>query len=262
MSEREALCIGINDYPGTDSDLSGCVNDSQDWRDVLVSKEFRVKTLFDKQATRVNILSNLKYLVTMAIPGDTVVFQYSGHGTQVPDNNSEEADKLDEALCPYDIWTNGPVLDDEIWKILRSKQPAVKIIFISDSCHSGSVVRAFGMPHVGKKKFIHYSKFMSQATTDWALASANKPEKVMFDEKVPWPCLLLAGCQDNEYSYDASFKGRANGAFTYWALQALKKLPKTATYTDWYNIIRKMLPSKDYPQMPNILGSYQGNQIF
>ena len=26
-----ALCIGINDYPGTDSDLAGCVNDANDW---------------------------------------------------------------------------------------------------------------------------------------------------------------------------------------------------------------------------------------
>ena len=28
---KHALCIGINDYPGTGSDLSGCVNDANDW---------------------------------------------------------------------------------------------------------------------------------------------------------------------------------------------------------------------------------------
>lgn len=28
---RRALCTGINDYPGTDSDLAGCVNDAADW---------------------------------------------------------------------------------------------------------------------------------------------------------------------------------------------------------------------------------------
>jgi hypothetical protein len=27
---KKVLCIGINDYPGTDSDLSGCVNDAND----------------------------------------------------------------------------------------------------------------------------------------------------------------------------------------------------------------------------------------
>jgi hypothetical protein len=27
---KNALCIGINDYPGTQSDLKGCVNDAND----------------------------------------------------------------------------------------------------------------------------------------------------------------------------------------------------------------------------------------
>ena len=26
---KRALCIGINDYPGTGSDLTGCVNDAR-----------------------------------------------------------------------------------------------------------------------------------------------------------------------------------------------------------------------------------------
>jgi len=32
---KRALCIGINDYPGTDFDLSGCVNDAHDWAQAL-----------------------------------------------------------------------------------------------------------------------------------------------------------------------------------------------------------------------------------
>ena len=28
---KKALCIGINDYPGTGMDLRGCVNDADDW---------------------------------------------------------------------------------------------------------------------------------------------------------------------------------------------------------------------------------------
>jgi hypothetical protein len=167
---------------------------------------------------------------------------------------------------PYDIWENGPVLDDVIWKILRMKQPAVKIIFISDSCHSGSVVRVFGAPHAGKKKFIHYTKAMSPKLLETFFSNFvgyfKKPFVVEETEKVPWPCLLLAGCQDHEYSYDANFDGKANGAFTYWALKQLEKLPVTATYLDWYRAIRTVLPSGQYPQCPNIMGSYQGHTIF
>ena len=28
---NKALCIGINNYPGTHMDLQGCVNDAEDW---------------------------------------------------------------------------------------------------------------------------------------------------------------------------------------------------------------------------------------
>ena len=67
--------------------------------------------------------------------------------------------------------------------------------------------------------------------------------------------MLIAGCQDTEYSYDAYFKGRPNGAFSFVALQALAKLPAGAIYQDWFRKIRTMLPSRQYPQTPNLYGS-------
>jgi hypothetical protein len=67
--------------------------------------------------------------------------------------------------------------------------------------------------------------------------------------------LLIAGCQDSEYSFDAYFAGRPNGAFTYVALDSLKKLPKNATYLDWFQKIRKVLPSQQYAQTPNLFGA-------
>ncbi|HKO81168.1 MAG TPA: caspase family protein, partial [Chitinophagaceae bacterium] len=67
--------------------------------------------------------------------------------------------------------------------------------------------------------------------------------------------LLMSGCQDVEYSYDAWFQNRPNGAFTYVALEVLKHLKPAATYQDWYKAIRKVLPSQQYPQSPNLYGS-------
>jgi metacaspase-1 len=67
--------------------------------------------------------------------------------------------------------------------------------------------------------------------------------------------LLMAGCQDTEFSYDAYFNDRPNGAFTYVALRALKTLPATATYSRWHQLIRRSLPSSQYPQSPNLFGS-------
>jgi hypothetical protein len=47
---KYALCIGINDYPGTGSDLAGCVNDANDWATLLKNRGFLVDKLLDKQA--------------------------------------------------------------------------------------------------------------------------------------------------------------------------------------------------------------------
>ena len=40
--DKRALCIGINDYPGTGSDLAGCVNDANDWAEALAGRGFEV----------------------------------------------------------------------------------------------------------------------------------------------------------------------------------------------------------------------------
>lgn len=48
---KHALCIGINDYPGTDSDLAGCVNDANDWAAELRQRGFDVRLMLDGAAT-------------------------------------------------------------------------------------------------------------------------------------------------------------------------------------------------------------------
>jgi len=83
---KNALCVGVNDYPGTGSDLAGCVNDAKDWRKVLEQRGFGVKSLHDKQATAAAIRGALGALVQGAKKGDTVVFTFSGHGSWLPDD--------------------------------------------------------------------------------------------------------------------------------------------------------------------------------
>lgn len=56
---KYALCIGINDYPGTQSDLADCVNDANDWKKALKSRGFEVTTLLDKKAKDNAIRSKL-----------------------------------------------------------------------------------------------------------------------------------------------------------------------------------------------------------
>ena len=118
-----ALCIGINDYPGTGSDLAGCVNDANDWSKELSRRGFQVDRLLDRKANGKGMRAAMTDAVTKARSGDTVVIQYSGHGSYVPDDDGDEPDGTDECLCPHDISSNGPLTDDEIFD-LYSARPA------------------------------------------------------------------------------------------------------------------------------------------
>jgi len=70
---KKALCIGINDYPGTQNDLSGCVNDANDWAATLTARGFTVSKLIDAQATKAAMVAGIGGLVSGAAKGDTVV---------------------------------------------------------------------------------------------------------------------------------------------------------------------------------------------
>ena len=138
---KKALCIGINDYPGTQNDLSGCVNDANDWAAALAARGFAVTKLIDAQATKAAMVSAISGLVGGAAKGDSVVITYSGHGTWVPDQNGDEPDGRDEGLCPWDIGSGKVLLDDEIAVLFAHRAAGVRVLLISDSCHSGSVTK-------------------------------------------------------------------------------------------------------------------------
>ena len=140
---KTALCIGINNYPGTHMDLQGCVNDAADWSQVLTARGFAVTTLLDATATKAAMVPAMSALIAGGVAGDSLVITFSGHGTYQPDADGDEADGLDEALCPHDIQTRGEALvDDEIRAIFAARKPGVRVLLIADSCHSGTVSRA------------------------------------------------------------------------------------------------------------------------
>lgn len=265
---RNALCIGINNYPGTHMDLQGCVNDANDWAAALGERGFKVAKLLDDQATKAAMVAAMNDLIGKGRKGDCLVITFSGHGTYQPDEDGDEVDGLDEALCPYDLQLRGEALiDDEIREIFGARKAGVRLVLISDSCHSGTVTRAAR----AEKDADTRPRFMPMGNwlPDKLLPKnrAGKPAATMIAPAGTSPLLgaysnklgdlLLSGCKEgpNNYSYDARIGGRFNGAFTYYALKALKILKEGATYADWHKAIVKHLPSASYPQSPQIVGS-------
>lgn len=268
---KTALCIGVNNYPGTHMDLHGCVNDAEDWSAELTARGFAVTRLLDAKATKAAMAKGFKAIIAGAKKGDVVVITFSGHGTYVPDLNGDEADGLDEGLCPYDLQTGGAaLLDDEIHAIFATRAAGVRLVLISDSCHSGTVTRAAAPDEddddVPRPRFMPMGNWLPadqlpRGPGGQPLMRTPQVSGVSaFSKAVSRAAgdLLLSGCQEgpNNFSYDARIKGRPTGAFTYYALKALKTLPAGATYGDWHAAVNPVfLPSASYPQSPQIVGN-------
>ena len=251
---KHALCIGINDYPGTQNDLSGCVNDANDWAAALAARGFSVLRMLDSQATKAAMVAAMGGLVGKAVAGDTVAITYSGHGTWVPDQSGDEPDQRDEALCPWDIGQGKALLDDELHALLSTRATGVRIILISDSCHSGSVTRGNtseldpGMP---RARFLPPEAWMGDVDLPAAM-----PRRLAGGIARSGGDLLMAGCLDTQYSWDTRFNARPNGAFTYYALKTLAKVGASASYTQWFRAITPAcLPTNQLPQNPHLFGS-------
>ena len=236
---KKAICIGINNYPGTSNDLQGCVNDANDWSALLKDHGFETSVILDAQATRQNVKAALTSLVTAAGEGDVIVFTYSGHGTQVLDTSGDEGDSSDEALYVYD----GTVVDDDLRTIINQINSKATLVVISDSCFSGTVTRLIDDKNT-KPRFMRVADIPAgtRVRKHFLLPEANMPE------------LLISGCSDREYSYDANINGRANGAMTAYAIQVIKQNPQV-TYAQFYTSLRTLLPSNSYPQTPQLEGT-------
>lgn len=174
------LVIGIDDYQKWPT-LDGAVNDSQDIADALNKIGAKqVIVLQNKEADRDTILSKWKSLTSQAKKDDILVFAYAGHGSQETEHTANsEADGRDEnfilaGFAERDQPSYQRIVDDEINNLFR-ETPDLKILFIADSCHSGTMTRAFVAPKKFKKRSIPALNIQNDALT--ALYGKSRGEK-------------------------------------------------------------------------------------
>jgi hypothetical protein len=149
-ARQYALLIGINEY-ATVPDLTGAVNDVIALQQVLVRRwgfhREDVRLLTDGMATRQQILAALDELRRTLGPQDELYLHFSGHGSQVEDQDGDESvDRLDETLVPQDGRMPGiaDITDDELRARLGQLR-ARNILVVLDACHSGTGLRATGV---------------------------------------------------------------------------------------------------------------------
>ena len=147
-----ALLIGIN-YPGTEAELNGCVNDvrmmkrwlhQNGWSDAPDDMAILVDDPTEpgsQMPTCENIISRCKWLVEGAAAGDSLFIHYSGHGSQLENTDGTEEDGFDETLVPCDYSTAGQIRDDTLFSLLVAPlEKGVQLLAIFDCCHSGTML--------------------------------------------------------------------------------------------------------------------------
>lgn len=257
IDKRLALCIGRNKY--TTSPLLGCVNDADDVANVCELGGFKIFQLLDEKVTVNNAKDILKDLADSTRVGHNRVFiSNSSHGTQYYDYSGDEIingvrDVYDEALYWDRVW-----IDDDICVTLQQFNPdTVDLGLLLDSCHSDTATRdgIIGLNRLGLVTVDHYLKPRFIRTCDIPPQARRRRKQIvrMTEEDMFW--WVYAGCGAEEYSFDAVFNGRPNGAMTYFWKKAVKL---ERIHEVVYHYIRQNLPSTRHPQTPTLEGRFEG----
>ena len=260
---RKAFCVGINDYPGDGNDLNGCVNDANDWANLLVEHydfpRSDVRVITDSEATKQNMVDGIKDLLAGAQADDVLVFTNSSHGSYVPDRSGDEP-KYDEIICPYDIMDN-VLEDDELRELFADLPEGVSLTVVSDSCFSGTVTRAAPFRRVPDDRRVRFLNPSVRGDKELTAEELNKARSKR-PEKYPQSGMkeiLISGASDRQYATDAVIDGAYHGAMTYFAIQVIREANYRITYQELIDRLRDLIAA-DYSQDPQLEGKDANKQ--
>ncbi|MBF8276787.1 MAG: peptidase caspase catalytic subunit p20 [Candidatus Brocadiaceae bacterium] len=270
---KKAFIVGINDYAPTGpggSDLRGCVSDARDMANTLVICGFPtsgIRICTDSRATKKGILDGLAWLTSGAKAGDSLVFHYSGHGSQVVDFNNEEPDGRDEILCPHDLnfATKVYILDDDIRAIFSRLPSGVNLDVILDSCHSGTATRGsiapeglsvsvrYIAPPLDHAFHIDYNHNNPKFTKKGILKPKPGTKELVVVSGLNH--VLWAGCRDYQTSEETSIGGSVRGIFTYNFCQILRRTGGRIVRKTLDSLVTAAIRNSGHVQVPQLEAS-------
>jgi hypothetical protein len=274
--KNKALLVGINKYPDPRNELRGCVNDILEMEHFItetnkVYPKKNIKKLTNKEATKKEILIQLKWLIEGAEAGDQLLFHYSGHGAQAPTLHSTlEKDGLDEIICPYDYdgTNNTSLRDKEFAQLFAGIPKGVHFVWISDSCHAEDLSR--DPFKVNEEDFntnnTHYRFFTGLQHFEEGVNEEEQKSDITIEGIAPiikpLNGALLSACQSHELSADTYINKRFIGAFTHYLIENLNKYSDTKNIRSIIEIVNKDLGKNGYDQNPQSEGLLENKSFF
>ena len=281
------LHIGLNSvdpkaYSGWNGPLAACEFDAGDMTALAKAQGLKPTTLLTRKATRAAVLSGLRGAAKGLKLGDLFFLTYSGHGGQVRDASGDEPDKKDETWCLWD----GQLIDDELYYELAQFKAGVRILVLSDSCHSGTVTREREDPPppglrsrmmplmVGDRVYREHAAFYDKVQMEVMKRAGGKvvdPDAALALVAVSGrlgaiatqfnaAAILISGCQDNQSSYD----GEHNGAFTEQMLKVWDHGAFGGNYASFHARIKARMPSYQTPNLFTLgkVGAFMAQKPF
>ena len=226
--KNRAVAVGVAEYldPVYPGDLDFPALDATDFANTLrAADEWNsddVQLLTDDLARKADIEAAIAAAGAGLSAGDRFVFFFSGHGAVGPDDlyPFDEADGLDEYICPYDtdpfVW-DYDIRDDELEEWLREYIPeGVNICVIIDACNSGGM---------GKGKSL-----AEGLADDFMRAKGTALAKDI--DKISSLVGLFASA-DGEIAWEFPVLG--HGLFTYHVLEGLGNPSADADENGWFS---------------------------
>lgn len=191
-------------YGGWNGDCPGCDIDARRLRDFYEAHGVTVAAfLLNEAATRDNVESAIIAAGHDLNPEtDLLIVENSSHGGQMLDGNGDESDGMDETICLYD----GQWIDDRVALTLAKLPSNMRVLFGSDSCHSGTNFRA-------SPAYPRFPKRIRRASG--VVAAAVR-------------LVHFAGCSDAKFSYGDSTGGA-------WTRARVEAFHEGMTYREWFD---------------------------
>jgi N-acetyl-anhydromuramyl-L-alanine amidase AmpD len=265
-----ALLTGINAYDRVRK-LNGCLHDVQQVENYLKNRtafDCQIKKLTDADATRSAVISAFEEHLAQAGKEDTVLFYYSGHGTQEEAAPVwDETDGKLECLVCYDGGAENAadflLTDKELRYIIARlyQQTGAHIVTIFDCCHSGDNTRgllinsAYKNDVVTKRMIFDNSRYSGAfPQRDWSefvfsneIMEEDVKGKRLNDFLPEGIHIQMAACESNQSAVEVN----GEGVFTKKLLGALDASTGNVSYNELSSRIRQYLRFS-FEQTPKI----------
>lgn len=271
---KYAVLVGIDDYPGTGSDLSGPVDDARLVGEVLVQEysfqQENILMLTDAQATRPGIANAIVRHLGQAGEDGVAVFFYSGHGTRIGENIGlrgdldPEADGQDDGIYIYGYNSESSIILDEEIGYLLSQLDAGRILMAIDACFSGTISRAAGV----QAKLTDLNDIDANFRMPKSFISDDLGDEFGFGSGVeglaaalsnPDRHILIASSSEEQVSWTVGGFSSPRSLFTHYFVEALRETDGRTTWNDLLGMVDG--PVDDYIQSGGGRMSDQDTQL-